>query len=196
MLLNSRQQNFYFRFPKGFFYPDVKQKYEFYLNKIPVLFDNIEDYINHSIQSVKINGFEFENSEQWLNEDRIRWKSGLRVGNQIEKSFTVTFKLLEGYLNYWIFYDQILNYWDLDNKDEFLKDVSLVFLDNFGYGLLEFKFRKIIINSISELNLTHSIYSGNLPDLSTFDVTFVYNYFEIEVLAENKKLFERYGLGQ
>ena len=41
MILNPKANSFYFNFPKGFFSERVTQKYEKYIKRQPIPFDNV-----------------------------------------------------------------------------------------------------------------------------------------------------------
>jgi hypothetical protein len=196
MFLSARQQNFILKFPKGFFYKEIEDRYLPLIKRLPGIYENIEDYINSSVQKVQFKGFSSENVEQYINEDRVKWKQGPRIGNTMEKSFTVSFKLYESYINYWILYEQFILFHNFENKDEFLPDINLFFMDNTGHLTLSFKFQQILFNEITELTLTHEFYSGSIPDLQNFDCVFNFNYFNIESFITKDKLFKKYGLGQ
>ncbi len=56
MLLNPKGNSFYFVFPRGFFPPVVVDKYMPYIKKQPIPFDNINDYMNSTIQTIGFPG--------------------------------------------------------------------------------------------------------------------------------------------
>jgi hypothetical protein len=44
MILNARQNLFDFRFPKGFFFPEIEEKYKPYIRALPLPIDNVSDF--------------------------------------------------------------------------------------------------------------------------------------------------------
>jgi hypothetical protein len=74
-------------------------------------------------------------------------------------------------------FDLFRAFYDLDNKEEFLPDVNISFLDQTGFEFITLNFHQILMTSISELELN---YSSNTAEFRTFTVTFKYNYFKVQ----------------
>lgn len=177
MILNSKNSNFIFNFPKNFIYNNIQERYKTYLKRLPLPYDSVSDYMNASIQSITFPGGSVENTEQMLYEDKVKWKGGLDVNNQINKEFTITFKNYEGYINYWIMFDLFLEFNSYDNDREFLPDVNISFLDHSGYEFIVFEYKQLLFNEISELELN---FSSNISEFQNFTCSFTYNYFNIK----------------
>lgn len=178
MILNAKNNNFFIELPRGFFYDEVIKKYDFYIKRLPNPYENIRDFINASIQGVSFPSISMDIVEQTLYEDKpVKWKDGFNFEKHIDKSFTMTFKGYEGYINYWILFEQLYWFYNYDAENEYFPEMTLSMLDNTGFELIAFNFNKILMTEISSLDLS---YSSNLPDLNTFTVTFHYNYFELK----------------
>tara|TARA_R110000772_G_scaffold105909_2_gene207742 strand:+ start:2269 stop:2820 length:552 start_codon:yes stop_codon:yes gene_type:complete len=178
MILNSRSNLFNFKFPKSFVPEEVADKYRDYLNRMPgnVITEPI-DFVNYAIQGVSMPGISFDPSEQAPNDGTITYKRGLiPVQNMIDRQFTVTMQLLDGFINYWIMTDALLYHYNKDNKKPFIDDVKLQILDGEGIHMMSVVFEKPIMNSISELELNMA---SNIAEFSTFDITFYYNKFNM-----------------
>ena len=52
MILNVRQNGFIFNFPKEFLNPEVVEKYKGYVNRMPMPYDTVNDFINATVQSI------------------------------------------------------------------------------------------------------------------------------------------------
>lgn len=74
-------------------------------------------------------------------------------------------------------FDLFRDYYDLDNKDKFLADVNLTFLDQTGFEFISVEMHQILMLSMSELELN---YSSNAADFKTFNVNFKYNFIKIK----------------
>jgi hypothetical protein len=48
MFLSARQQNFILKFPKGFFYKEIEDRYLPLINRLPVVYEKIKDAIVNS----------------------------------------------------------------------------------------------------------------------------------------------------
>jgi len=177
MILNSKNNNFIVRFNKGFIYPEIVQRYETYLKRLPLPYESVQDYLTASIQAVSFPSVDIEPVEQTLYEDPHSSKGGKRFETYLDRSFTITFKTYEGYINYWIMFDLIRQYYDLDNTDEYLPDINLTFMDHTGFELMTINFNQIVLTGLSELELN---YSSNTAEFRTFTAKFKYNYIKIQ----------------
>lgn len=180
MILNSRNNTYDFRFPRKFIPDEVANKYRKYLSKIPGnLMAEPIDFVNYSIQGVNVPGISFDPVTQQDNDGTIRYHRGAQpIQNTIERQFTVTMQLLDGFINYWIMQDTLLYYYARSTGDAFTKDITLRILDAEGASVAFLKFENPIMNSINELSLNMS---DNIADFSTFEVTFYYNKLDLQL---------------
>ena len=180
MILNSRNNLFEFKFPRKFIPQQVADKYRSYLNRLPgsVLSEPV-DYINYSIQGISMPGIAFDPVEQNFNDGTITYHRGaIPIQNTINREFSVTMQLLDGFINYWIMMDTLLYYYSKQVKEPFIQDVSLNILDAEGNILATARFEKLIFKEIGELELNMST---NVAQFSTFDCTFNYNKFNLKI---------------
>jgi hypothetical protein len=129
------------------------------------------------VQSVSFPSLSVEPVEQVLYEDPISSKGGKRFETYLDRNFTVTFKTYEGYINYWIMFDLFREFYDLDNKEKYLTDINLSFMDHTGFEFITINFNQILLTALSELELN---YSSTTPEFRTFTATFKYNYIKIQ----------------
>lgn len=176
MIVNARNNNFRLEIPKKFFFDSVIDKYDFYLKRMPTPYSDIASIINASIQGVSFPAAVGPVIDQTLFDDPIKWKGRGNLNRWITKEFSITFKLYEGYINYWIMFEQLQAYYDYNQRIAFMEDFVLQFLDNTGFELIAFKFEKTIFTGISNLDLS---FSSNVPNFQTFTCDFVYNYAHI-----------------
>lgn len=180
MFLNSRQNSFIFNFPKGFFPASVETKYKGYLERMPVPFDTMKDFMNHTIQSVT---FPTISSSPTADQVRTtgfvqRYKNSINIQNLISREFNVTFKLVEGYLNYWILFETMVDYFDFKNPNQYLPSIPLRLLDNDGVMITSVIFHEVLIVGMSALTLN---YASTTPQFSTFNASFKCNSVEIKL---------------
>jgi hypothetical protein len=173
MILNAKNNNFRLVLPKNFFPDEVCKKYEFYLKRLPMIYDNIPDFVNASIQGVSFPAPKGPTVTQTLEEDPIIWKGRGRLERWLPREFSITFKLYEGYINYWIMFECLQAFYAYDNLKYLGEDIVLQFLDNTGYELIAFKFEKTVFTGMSGLELS---FASNVPDFKTFECDFSYNY--------------------
>ena len=177
MILSAKNNNFIVRFNKGFFYESIVNKYETYIKRLPIPYENLHDYMTAGIQAMTFPALTAEPVEQILYDDNYTSKGGLRLERYLNREFNITFKLYEGYINYWVMFDMFRAFYDLDNKEAFLPDVTLSFLDQTGFEFIAVEFHQVLMTNISELELN---YSSNTAEFKTFNMNFKYNYIKIK----------------
>jgi len=176
MILTSKNNNFIVRFNRGFFYPSIVERYETYLKRLPIPYENLHDCMTASIQACTFPALTAETVEQILYEDNYTSKGGLRLERYLSRDFSLTFKLYEGYINYWVMFDMFRAFYDLDNKEKFLPDVTISFLDQTGFEFIAVELHQVLMTSISELELN---YSSNTAEFKNFTMNFKYNIIKI-----------------
>ena len=183
MILNSRNNLYDFRFPRKFVPEEVANKYKSYLNKIPgsLLAEPI-DYINYSIQGINVPGISFDPITQADNDGTTRYHRGaVPIQNTIQREFTVTMQLLDGFINYWIMMDTLLYYYARSTKEPYTQPLTLRILDAEGSSVAYMEFQKPIMNSINELSLNMA---QNVAEFNTFEVSFFYNKLDLRLEIE------------
>jgi hypothetical protein len=180
MILNARQNGFIFNFPKGYFGKALESKYSSYINRMPIPFDSLGDFMNSTIQQVSFPTFQgIDHVEQTRPGGyKQSYKSATNIQNLIRRDFNVTFKLGEGFINYWIMYESMVNFLDFGNKQEYLPDLTLRLLDHEGVIMSSVQFEQPIYTSLSEVQLN---FSSTTPQFSSFSVGFRCNYVKIKL---------------
>lgn len=197
MILNSKNNQFIFKFPRGFIYPEIEEKYNFYLKRLPTPFENITDYVNHTIQSVTFPSVSSDEVEQWvgrrtevddsngsrrgITKNPQYWRQSQDFEKVIPKEFTVNFKVADGYLNYWVLYETYRMFLMIPNKADYFPDLYIMYLDREGYELLTATYKQPLIKSISEVEMN---YSATAMEFRTFSLGFKYNNFDIEIRVD------------
>lgn len=177
MILNSRNNNFIVTLQRNFFYPEIVNKYETYIKRLPIPYENLHDYMTAGIQAITFPSLNAETTEQTLNEDPITAKGGLRPIYWLDRSFTITFKSYEGYINYWVMFDMFWKYYDPDQKNKYLGNVIITFLDQTGFEFIGVELSQVTFVSLSEVELN---YSSNTAEFKNFTAEFKYNYIDIK----------------
>lgn len=189
MILNSKNNQFVFRFPKGFINEEIEKKYDFYLKRLPTPFENILDYVNHTVQSVTFPSVGSDEIEQFvgrktsadgknITKNPQYWRQALDMSRVLPKEFTVNLKAADAYLNYWVLFEVYKHYLEITNMEDYFPDMSLMYLDREGYELLTVDMKQPIMKGISEVEMN---YSATAMEFRTFSVTFKYNTFDINV---------------
>ncbi len=178
-ILNARANSFYFVFPKGFFPEKVHQKYIDYLQKQPTPYDTLTSYMNSTIQSVSFPSMSIDSVEQVRNlGKRINYQSSTPVQDLFNKEFQVTFRIAEGFINYFIMLETVLDYLDFKNPGVYVQNLPLRTLDNNGNIISTIMFKEVIFTSFTELTFN---YTQNAPTVFTFSVGFKCNYLGLDL---------------
>jgi len=177
MIRNAKNNNFRIEFPREFFFDEVVKKYEFYIKRLPVPYTTIRDFINASIQGVTFPAASGPIVDQTLYDDPIKWRGRGNLERWISREFSITFKLYEGYINYWIMFEQLQQFYSYKQPNYMIGDIVLSFLDNTGFELIAFNCQNVVYQGISSLDLS---FSSNVPDFKTFQCDFVFNYMDVK----------------
>ena len=106
------------------------------------------------------------------------YKNSTPIEDLFTREFTLTFKMTDAYLNYWIFLDNALTYLDFDNKNQTLSPIRLSMLNNEGYLVSSVIFNKPILKGQDGIKLS---YSSVTPNFGTFNAKFQYINFDLDI---------------
>jgi len=177
MILNSLNNQFLVQFPRGLFYPEIISKWEPIINRLKLPYQNIEDFINACVQSVTFPSVEIPGVSQPQGQFNIMYRPGKELEPILEKNLTVTFKLSEGFISYWILFEQIESFIEYKETVPFWPPMYISFLDHRGFELVAFSFEKIIPISLSQFDVA---YNTTAASFNTFSMTLRYNRYNIK----------------
>ncbi len=178
MLLNSKYSNFSFSFPKKWFYPEIYEKYDIFFKRNPIPYTNLDDYMSYTIGGVSWPSFQGDGVEQWKDGRKYIFKSGTDFQNNLSKEFKLTFRTVEGFLNYWVMFDQLQVYWRRWAEDKpYLDDFMVNILDQSGHLIMSMLIKGLVFTGLSELEMS---FSSNIPEYRTFEASFSYNQIEFK----------------
>jgi hypothetical protein len=184
-MLNARANSFYFVFPRGFFPDVVQEKYLDYIKRQPTPYDTITSFMNSSIQSVGFPGLQMDLVEQTRNlGKRINYQSATPVQDLFSREFDVSFRISEGFINYFIMLETVLDKLNFKNPQVFIQNLPLRILDNDGNIVTTVTFKEVTLTSMNNLNLN---YTQNAPSVYTFSVGFKCNYLDISLEIGREK---------
>lgn len=180
MLLNSRQNGFIFHFPPDYFAPEVKEKYKKYYQSLILPYDTINDFMSSTVQSIDFPGWQMDPVVQTrIFGKKQEYKNATQVVDLFTREFSITFKLTDAYLNYFIFLENSLKYLDFSNREQpTFSPMRLSLLDNEGYLVSSIIFNRPVLKSQDGFKLS---YSSATPDFRTFTAKFAYFDFDIEL---------------
>jgi hypothetical protein len=106
------------------------------------------------------------------------YKSSKPLKELFTREITLTMKISDAYLNYFIFLENALEFLDFSNKQQTLAPLRLMLLNNEGYSVSSIVFNNPILKSQNGIKLS---YSSVTPEFSTFEIKFQYYDFKLEV---------------
>jgi hypothetical protein len=177
MILNAKANMFTIWFPSNFFYPSIVSKWEPVVKRLKLPYQTIEDFFNASIQSITIPAMDLNVVKQQQRQFDITYKGGKELEPTFEKSLDVTFKLAEGFITYWIIFEQIEEYLKYQEGSVFWPPMYVSFLDMHGFELIAFEFNKIVPTGLSQFDVN---YATTAADFNTFVLGLRYNRFNIK----------------
>jgi len=179
MLLNVRQNGFILSFPPDYFNPRVQEKYKKYYQSLILPYDTIGDFMSATIQTIDFPGWQMNQVQQTrLLGKKQEFKNSIPVIDNFTREFTITFKMTDAYLNYFIFLENSLDFLSLDNKEQTFSPIRLSLLDNQGYLVASIIFKRPILKSQDGFKLS---YSSGVPDMKVFQAKYSYLDFDIEL---------------
>lgn len=179
MNLNAKANLFKFTFPVGFFPEEVVTKYERYIEKSQIPYKSFYDFMNSTIQTVTIPSLNVDIVEQ-NGAYRVaqKWRSGYETIRMIDRSFTVEFKLVESFMNYFALMEAFFEFNSFQTKEEHLPDMVLEVYDTDLLRTLKIKYGQVLYKSIpTAISFNH----GDVRNqFKTFSAVFAYNNLEID----------------
>jgi hypothetical protein len=181
MIINSRSSNFFFTFPKGFFSQSVIDKYTPYIKRNFLPYDTLENFMAAQIQSVTFPTISMEPVQQTRTYGKKQeYKNSVPIADLFTRDLQVTFKTLDGYINYWIFLENALDYLSFENKQLYFDDLQMRFLDQEGRVVLTTQYKGSYFKGMTEVTLS---YSDNNPDFKTFTASF--GFFKMDIFVDH-----------
>jgi len=178
-ILNAKNNMFTIWFPPHFFYPSIVKKWEPVIKRLKLPYQTIDDFFNASIQSITMPAVELPTPTQQQSQFEIAYKGGKELEPVFSKTMDVVFKLSEGFITYWIIFEQIEEFLRYDNEEKgvFWPSMYVSFLDLHGFELIAFEFNKIVPTGLSQFDVS---YATTAADFNTFTLGLRYNRFNIK----------------
>lgn len=185
VFLNARYNQFKFLFPKGFLYPRIETKYQQYLKDLPTPYADVRSFLNSTVQSISFPGVSGVAPVEQIQAGRsISYRQGYKFSQVINRDFTVTFRTVDAYLNYWLMYEQLVSYTNFlqeepgDPDREFFPDFEIMYLTSNGNLTILQTLKQVLFMGIGDLTPTYTDISNSTK---TFVCNFRFNYFELHV---------------
>jgi hypothetical protein len=177
MLINSLSNQFVVVFPKNFFYPEIHTRWTPIIKRLKLPYESVEDFINASVQNITFPAVDLPTAEQQQSQYKIAYRGGKELEAVLDKNLSITFKLSEGFISYWILFEQIEKFVEYSDRVPFWPPMFVSFLDHHGFELVEFTFTKLIPTSLSQFEIS---YATTAAEFNTFSMNIKYNRYTIK----------------
>ena len=203
--LRGRQDNFRILLPKEFLCDEITEKYSKILqSKHSYLYSPI-DFLNETIRSVQVLGFNEATVEQMQpgygtaakNVQRIpqnrfahtasamNYRSETNPINLIDKTLNIEFRHTLGYVNYFMIFENFFYQYERDTKyEDLIPNLFIDIMDNNGNIYSRIEVMKPIINGIDMLDFN---YDQPTAQSQTFKVEFKYSNLDFQFIEDDEK---------
>jgi hypothetical protein len=186
--LSSQSSQFIFNLPSNFLPSEIIQTYNPILEKNWIQYENVIDYINSTIKSVNFPGISFEIPKQITMRGKERQFKPAKNIQDITTThdLTVSMRSVDSDLNYWLMFD-ILSKHYLDTDNQWLNPFTITCVDIHRDAIYVIKFYEIILKGMGENTFN---YSQQKVQSKEFNLTFHFNFYDIEFLMNKSKVLE------
>jgi len=181
----SRKDLFYVAFPKKFISDGIEEFYKPYVKRMPTYIDSPRELVKATLQAVTIPSIGYAAVDPFYKEKYSptaitrQNRASINPQDLSDKSITLTFKMINGYVNYWILLDAFNEHYDFSNAERYMFDLPVHILDNDGTVVFSRIFKDCIFTEITEYQLS---YSENFAGFDTFSITFNYTTSETKFM--------------
>jgi hypothetical protein len=151
---------------------------------MPTPVQDVSDLVNYSIQSITIPNFNYTPVEQTKPGYYEQAKGTVRKFRQslspemlIDRTFSVTFQLLDGNVNYWIMLETFFYYYDYSTANPYTFNLPVRIFDAEGFCMYSSTFVDVLFTGLNQFTMS---YSEITPEFRTFEATFAFNSMQID----------------
>lgn len=172
--------------PANFFYPEVNKLWKPVFKRLFLPYLTIEDMFNSQITQVSFPSIQSNNVQQGLQNYILTKRAGKTLDQQMSKNLTLTVKLSESYMTYFIArqqFDLYLKFGE-NQKNLYFPPINVTILDEGGFENITYTYYQLTPTSLSDFDMSYSARPGTF---NTFTWGFQYNYFDIYYRDEDGK---------
>lgn len=178
MVLNNLSASFCIWLQPNTFYPEVNELWKPQFRRMYLPYLTLEDFFNSQITQISFPSVSSSNVQQKAQNYSINKRPGLQLNHQMDKTFTLTVKLSESYITYFMArqqFDLFLKFGE-NAKELYMPPISVTILDDGGFETVTYTYHELTPVGLSDFDLSYAARPGTF---NTFTWTFSYNYFDI-----------------
>lgn len=179
MVLNNLSQNFAIWIDPQFIYQPVIDTWMPVIRRQHFVYNGLVDFLNSQITAISFPSVQAPGVVQGNQNYQITKRPGRQLDHLMAKTLTLTMKLSESYLTYFICrqqFDYFLRFGKEYASDLYLPPISITILDDAGFETITYTYNQLTPTNISDFDLSYSARPGTF---NTFTWEFAYNYFDI-----------------
>ena len=179
MVLNNLSQNFAIWVDPSFIYQPVIDTWMPIIRRQKFAYVTLNDFIISQLTSISFPSVQAPGVTQGQQNYQLTKRPGRQLDHLMSKTFTLTFKLSESYLTYFICrqqFDYFLRFGQEYASDLYMPPLSVTILDDGGFEIITYTYNELTPINISDFDLSYSSRPGTF---NTFTWEFAYNYFDI-----------------
>ena len=177
MLLNPLSQNFVIWLPANFFYNEVVKLWTPVFKRMFLPYLTVEDMFNSQISNLSFPSISSTPVTQQSQNYQLTKRSGRQLDQDMDKNLSLTIKLSESYMTYFIARQQMELYLKYgDQRELYFPPINVTILDEGGFENITYSYYQLTPVSLSDFDLSYAAKPGTF---NTFTWGFRYNYFDI-----------------
>lgn len=138
----------------------------------------LEDFFNSQITQISFPSINTQTVNQRNQNYPLTKRGGLQLDQSMEKTLTLTVKLSQSYITYFMVRQQFEEYLKFGEglKELYMPPISVTILDDDGFETVTYSYNQLTPTGLSDFDLSYAARPGSF---NTFTWTFSYNYFDI-----------------
>lgn len=160
------------------FYPEVVDTWKPVFKRLYLPYVSLEDAFNAQITSISFPSVQHTPVKQGFQNYDLTKRGGKQLNQMMDKTFTITVKLTESYLTYFMArqqFDLFMKFGE-QAKELYMPPISVTILDDGGFEIITYTYSELTPTGLSDFDLSYAARPGTF---NTFTWTFAYNYFDI-----------------
>lgn len=185
MYLDSRHSSFILLFPPTFYDSELKTRYKSYVKQMLLPYETLDDFMSSTVQQISFPGWDMTMPQQTRKYGKEQdFKNAKPVEDLIEREMTVTFHIVDGFVNYFIFLDNAIRYLDFRNRTQYFDVMRLGWLSREGHLLGYMDMKMVVLHGMGGFKMS---YAAQAQEFNTFDAKFKFNDWDLVSLVEDFK---------
>lgn len=181
MQLSSQNSQFVFNLPSDFIPKTVNDKYMPLIEKNYSIYPTVIDYINATIKGMTFPGMDITMPEQniWHGK-KVAWRPATNVADLYTQDLDITFRSVDGHLNYLIIMESIKEYYlNTEYGKEYSSPLTVTLLDQDRDGIYRVTFRNVLLRGLAPLTFD---YNDQVVTEKTFSMSIHFVWMDSELI--------------